>query len=429
MGGSKKKNIEDMVAYHLCLGCGICENACPSQAITMTVQRHEYRPVVDRSRCKPGAECGLCHAVCPGGEIATRTIAAGIFPEGHEDALLGRYVGLHTGHSTNEQVRFHSGSGGVLSSLLCWLLETGQIQGALVTRFRHDAPTEPLAVVARTPQEVLAARSSKCCPVQFSKVLREIEQAPGQYAVVGMPCHLHGIRKLEIRRPGLRRKIAWHFGLLCSTTRNFAGTEYVLQSMGVRTPEVGGLSYRDEGRMGSLIVTTKDGSRHQRPYKQYYPSMRSFFTPFRCTLCHDFFAELADMAVGDIQVPAFAQDKIGINSVITRSRRAEELLERAAEAGVLTTAPLERASLVQSQCPTLLIKKKQVPIRLKVFKLLGKRMPQYDAAFPQATWPNVIRTLRNMAVLYGEGYVGKHRRLWGVIDWLNARQGLPHRTP
>lgn len=42
----------------LCIGCGLCVENCPQQAISL--QSGQAR--IDRSRCN---ECGLCRDVCP----------------------------------------------------------------------------------------------------------------------------------------------------------------------------------------------------------------------------------------------------------------------------------------------------------------------------------------------------------------------------
>ncbi len=42
----------------LCIGCGLCVENCPQQAISL--QSGQAR--IDRSRCN---ECGLCYDVCP----------------------------------------------------------------------------------------------------------------------------------------------------------------------------------------------------------------------------------------------------------------------------------------------------------------------------------------------------------------------------
>jgi ferredoxin len=50
------------VKKQLCLGCGICANNCPQQAINVILGYAE----IDRKRCN---QCGICLDLCPQGAI------------------------------------------------------------------------------------------------------------------------------------------------------------------------------------------------------------------------------------------------------------------------------------------------------------------------------------------------------------------------
>jgi electron transfer flavoprotein alpha subunit len=52
------------VKEELCLGCGLCVNNCPQQAIAIISGRAR----IDNRRCN---ECYTCVEVCPQGAIAT----------------------------------------------------------------------------------------------------------------------------------------------------------------------------------------------------------------------------------------------------------------------------------------------------------------------------------------------------------------------
>ena len=50
------------VRRDLCLGCGLCANSCPQQAISLLSGQAE----IDGNRCN---ECGICLNVCPQGAV------------------------------------------------------------------------------------------------------------------------------------------------------------------------------------------------------------------------------------------------------------------------------------------------------------------------------------------------------------------------
>jgi len=307
----------------------------------------------------------------------------------------------------------------MVTGLLAWLFETGEIDGAVVTRFRHEEPLEPEAFIARSIAEVLTSRSSKYSPVSLAGILRTIERTSGRYAVVGLPCHLHAVRRLEELRPGLVRKIVWHFGLYCSSSKSFAATEYLLGALGAKPSTVTSFAYRDNGCLGSMIVQLKDGTEIRWLYRDYYPLLRSFFIPHRCTLCPDQCAELADISFGDLYIREFWGDKSGTSSIIARSRRAVALLETARDGGAIELVPLERALLVKSQALMLSRKKSELPVRLSLMHLLGRPAPRYDVCGPTRNVWRILHGLWGALALYGQIAVGEHRRWWHIIDLVN----------
>ena len=59
-------NISSVVNTKLCIGCGICENACNSSAISMTVKNGLFVPRINQTLCKNDKGCHRCMDSCPG---------------------------------------------------------------------------------------------------------------------------------------------------------------------------------------------------------------------------------------------------------------------------------------------------------------------------------------------------------------------------
>ena len=125
---------------------------------------------------------------------------------------IGNYLKCYLGHSTDYDIRFNSSSGGLITQLLIFALEEGIITGALVTRMKKDKPLEPEPFIARTKKEILDAMGSKYCPVPANIALKEILKSKEgeKFAVVGLACHIHGIRKAEQIYASLKKKIILH---------------------------------------------------------------------------------------------------------------------------------------------------------------------------------------------------------------------------
>ncbi|MDY6892811.1 MAG: coenzyme F420 hydrogenase/dehydrogenase beta subunit N-terminal domain-containing protein [Chloroflexota bacterium] len=240
--------IEAVVKKGLCTGCGTCVGICPLDAIEMTVDhlRGIYVPALDREECN---ECGMCVDVCPGHNVDFRQLNLEIFGKEPGDILLGNYLNCYTGYAADSDIRYNSASGGLVTALLIFALEEGLIDGALVTKMRDDRPLEPEPFIARTREEIISAARSKYCPVPANIAVKEILKAREgeRFAVVGLPCHIHGIRNAERVNKTLAERIVLHVGLFCAHTDTFALAELVLQKHRIDKEHVASFDYRGCG--------------------------------------------------------------------------------------------------------------------------------------------------------------------------------------
>ena len=161
----KKRNVTYVVQNNLCLNCGICAGACPTNCITIEQKRNQFIPIVNPDLCISNKGCTRCLDICPGKGINLNKIASSLFIDENtkNHPLVGRYQNCYTGYSTDKNLRFHSASGRSLSQFLIWLLENKKINGAVVTKF--DASKEYLVetFIAKTKDEIFSAKSSKYC--------------------------------------------------------------------------------------------------------------------------------------------------------------------------------------------------------------------------------------------------------------------------
>ena len=426
-------NINYTLRHNLCLGCGICESACPSNAINIIVKQGRFIPQVDETKCKNDKGCHRCHDVCPGLGVNLAHIAKEDFTDEQTktDKWVGRYLKCFTGHSNDEDIRYHSASGGMVSQFLIFLLEKGYIDGAVVTTFD---PTNELLVrsyIAHNHEEVLQAKSSKYAPVSLHGMAQAIKQENGtKYVIVGLPCHIQGFRKLETIDRKFREKIAGYFAIYCSSGRTFYLTEHVFKERGIRKEDLTYFAYRDEGCLGSLVAKQQRGIRvansnsetalykedevYKERYQSYYHPLRSFFIPRRCLFCIDHYGELGDVCFGDIHIKPYMDDKIGVNSLVVRKQEWLDLLEKARSEGFITLDEIPVETLNASQ--QMAGKKKGRNERFIVLnKRLGRVMPEYDVPLPDKTGlKTVLDYLQNRA----QQFLGRHKSLWWVVSRL-----------
>jgi coenzyme F420 hydrogenase subunit beta len=320
-------DLEAEVIYNgLCCYCGTCGAFCTEYI--------SYEDELPKTKKKCYEICGACYEFCPRTFLAPLELDRALFGAVRTDNLLGYYQGdLLSARATDKAVLAHSQDGGVVSSLLIFLLEQGEIDAAVVTKRSEEAAWKPEPFIARTKEEILAAAGSKYtqCPTVIG-LAAALEAGYQQIAFAGLPCHIEGVRKVQVSQHfevGAER-VKFLIGLFCTETFDTAQLQKTLEELGTSIEEVEKFNIRK----GSFIVQTKAGEKLRMPIR----TMRTYARE-ACNYCYDFAAEFADVSVGSIG----SED--GWSTVIVRSDAGKALVARAAKAGYLEAKKLSEEQL------------------------------------------------------------------------------------
>lgn len=315
---------------------------------------------------------------------------AEVSPSANKNGLLGSFLGCYYGHSTDARELFISASGGLATALAKFALETRFVDGVVVVWMSSAKPLEPRVGIAHNAKELELAAQSKYCPVPLNIAINSLLREEGRFAIVGLPCHIQGMRRAERLIGALRAKIVLHIGLLCGHTVNFIGTEFLLQRFGIAKENVASLNYR-EGLHNGMTVKLKNGNRLRIPLDYYWGHFFSpnFFTPMRCTLCADFSNEFADLSLGDAWLPELLRNGRKESMIITRTKIGEQLIHRAQEEKKVVIHEISSRNIVRSSRNSILFKKKGLMARIRLLKILNLKVPKITV-IPGASKPNAL---------------------------------------
>lgn len=368
-----RDEIGAVVANGNCAGCGVCGLLSNRVELRIDPDSGFLRPSVDAgAEAEPEAsdEVRRFRSVCPGIQVSapSRPSPGGSHPE------LGGYVSVWQGWANDPAVRLAGSSGGVLTALGAWLIETGQTEELLAASSDPKEPIRSVAVGCHQSGDVVASAGSRYAPVSpISLVNWEREQV-----IVGKPCEVSGIARLEAE---VGRPPALKLSFFCAGTPTQHATDALVEELGTTPDELDTLRYRGNGWPGSFEITTKSGRRSAIPYSEAWGRVLGRRIQTRCRLCADGTGVLADVSVGDYwQVdergyPLFSESD-GRSAVIARTQRGHDLLLAAAHAGVLTLEPLSIDDVAKVQ-PAQLKRQRTVFTRLLARRLMGKKVPRY----------------------------------------------------
>jgi coenzyme F420 hydrogenase subunit beta len=342
----------DDIDPHTCTQCGVCVSICP-----IGVLAADEEGVHLQGEC---IRCGLCYRFCPGRQLDLDSLSEEHLGSAPNDPLLGYYRGLYVAQAGSEEIRQRAASGGVVTALLLYLLNEKRIEGAVGVTMNRDHPWQPQAAVLRSPEEITRAAQSKYSLVSVGALLRSARRQGGPLALVGLPCHVHGLRRLQ-RIGSYRESFPLVIGLFCGFNLQPAATQHLIDKVGFKTQQVTRLEYRGGPWPGGLVVRASDGQQRLVP-KHSYSYVNLMYSPRRCLVCPDLTNELADLSVGDTWLKEYAG---GWSTVICRSLQGEKLLNEAVQAGVLNRHEITREQLTCSHTHLFAYKKEGYLVRRK----------------------------------------------------------------
>lgn len=377
------RNVRDVAARQLCMGCGVCAYVDPAGVRMADSVAHGRRPVAQgrgpvvdvetRSPFAAGtapsaravapsgdaraagetAAAREALAVCPGVDQSVRhdLAAPGIIAELAE--TWGPVLELWEGHAVDPLMRFRASSGGAISALAAWCLEKGGMHGVPHVAARRDVPYLNETVLSRTREEMVARSGSRYAPASPCEGLQLVEDAPGPCMFVGKPCDCAAVSKVRAIRPKLDQRLGLVVGFFCAGTPTTAGTLALLRKMGIEDPStVRSLRYRGDGWPGSAtaIVDTPEGPKWRTlSYGESWGGVLVDHKQWRCNLCPDRTAESADISVGDPWWDGVPEDAPGRSLIVVRTERGRRTLAAAMAAGYIAAVRAEPWKVRASQ--------------------------------------------------------------------------------
>jgi coenzyme F420 hydrogenase subunit beta len=327
---------KEVVERGICGKCGGCVSFCSAGELNaLEIGENDLPRYVNEDNC---LKCGICYLICP----QTDTLNAELQEKFGWKPPIGDYQRITSAQTTNKRIMTVCTDGGVVTSLLLYLMERNLINGAVVStkigRFARKA------TVARTYEELIEAAGSTFSGslhleelggkyTTYTPILSTVKSLEKSYlrdiAVVGTPCQINAIRKMQCLGVLPAHLIKYTIGLFCIENFSFddVAREKLEKKLDINLEDIVKLNIKDD-----FIISLTKGVTIRVPLEEIHEVARS-----ACLACRDFSNEYADISVGGLG------SLDGYTTVLTRTGLGASLYDEALRRGYIRERTFEEA--------------------------------------------------------------------------------------
>jgi len=327
---SFRELINEVHQKGICQQCGGCVSFCNSIEHEVIGFKDPNSPPVylNKDKC---LICALCYLICPQThaleEEINKTYKFSDFPT----MPLGFFFNIYSCQSTDKDFLNFGTDGGVVNTIINFLLEKELIDGAIVAKTLGPFSRE--AIIAENKEDLIKASGIK---LDISPQLETIQEFHtytnslpklNQYrfkklAVVGTPCQIYTIRCMQNLGIMPSENIEICLGLFCYENFFFdkALLEKFEKDFSIKFEDIEKINIKED-----LIIRLNDKESRKRiihiPFNQLNEYMR-----VACNACNDFTNIYADISFGGLGSP----DKY--TTILTRSEKGRSIILKAIKA-------------------------------------------------------------------------------------------------
>jgi 3,8-divinyl protochlorophyllide a 8-vinyl-reductase (ferredoxin) len=231
---------------------------------------------------------------------------------------------------------------GIVSSIAIQMLTQGLVEGVVCVQSSPDDRFTPVPIIARTPEEILAARVNKPTLSPNLNILEQVEQSGmKRLLAIGVGCQIQALRAVQ-DKIGLEK--LYVLGTPCTDNVTRAGLQKFLDTTS-RSPST--VVYYEFMQDFNVHFKHEDGSTELVPFFGLKTNeLKDVFAP-SCLSCFDYVNSLADLVVGYMGAP------FGWQWIVVRNDTGQEMLDLIQDQ--LETQPVaskgDRKAAVQQSIP------------------------------------------------------------------------------
>lgn len=241
------------------------------------------------------------------------------------DNLIGPYYSSYISHSLNSEIRGNAASGGVLTEILIYLLETKKIDFIIMPIKNDESQIFPKYSITNDISLVKSNSQSIYTKIPATEIFDKLIENK-KYCFVGLPDQNMALRKIMDTNKNIKNKIELLVGPMVGINMDRDSLNGIKKIYNIdKDNYIKSIQWRAGEWPGYLHIKFSDN--YEIKIKKFY---YNFLLPFYCShetlLSSDFSNEAADISVGDAWSPKYEAKGGGWSVVWSKNKTGDQLL-------------------------------------------------------------------------------------------------------
>lgn len=326
-------------------------------------------------------------------------------------SVWGNYISVYEGWSNDENVRKNASSGGAITALAIYLLESRKVDGVIHVG-ESDVDHQKTEVRTSTSKEDVIKNlgSRYCISTPLYDILDRIEKGK-KYAFIGKPCDVAAVKNGMNVNETLRDAIVFTISFFCAGTPSDVANRLLLEKLGAKDKTISSFRYRGNGWPGYATAIDSDGNEYSMTYGESWGRVLGRDVKRVCRYCLDGIGLYADVACADLWYlkedgqPDFSEHD-GRNIIFSRSPYGDKVVKEAFDCGYIYVADyVEKLADFNKQQPHQFSRRTTMKYRILPVKLSGRMAPKYSKRYM-----NRAKSFASIKERY-EAFIGSVKRV------------------
>ena len=368
-----------IVAGGLCTGCGLCEALDSSGTCKMKIDTQGFlRPHGVESIAQ--ADQQKIMNACPGVHVhPIHQDRASSHPRHPQWGDINQCL---VGWSSDEVLRKQGASGGALSAICQFLIESKEVNFIIQIGADNRRPLRNVIHTSRSVEQIKHNAGSRYAPSAPLSTISELLDRGERFGVVGKPCDIAGLRNLAKHDHRVDQCIPYMLSFFCAGLPSYLGTSRLLARMEAVEHDVTSFRYRGNGWPGFASAEQVDGTVKQMSYDESWGQVLNRHLQYRCKICPDGVGSLADIACADAWYqdehgnPCF-NEREGRSLILSRNEKGNSILNEMMSQGYLIASSFDSEQIAPIQSHQAR-RKALAWSRILAMKTLFRRVPDFS---------------------------------------------------